>query len=336
MRILVYGAGPAGLNCAYWASREGHKVKLYERRDELAKKPCGEAIPREALLFTPFKEGDFICNEIKRCLFYADWRLIREVKGVTSGYIIDKKSFLRELMEEAMAEGAEITLGKAPAPENFDLLVDATGNPGSFARAYFDYSNYKSTFALQCYCKSPNKLPEDAINLFILPYGYAWIFPKEELYNVGVGGFAGFSSMKKDLKELLIRFNMRPIGRIRTGAFSIGGPLPSIQKGRVVVVGEAAGMVMPFTGEGIRYALYSGSICFKPDYQRRWEEKYGKKLKRGRRWLERIISLPAWVREKIIEEAPIGLLLSLFQGEGPRGRDLVHLLSSIVNLDKHP
>jgi len=332
MRIVVYGAGPAGLNCAYWAAKEGHSVRVYEKGDELGVKPCGEAIPEEALLFTPLREGDFIRNKIKRCLFYLKWDFVREVQGFLTGYIIDKKSFLKALMESAEAEGAEVILGKAPNPEGYDLLVDATGNPGSIARSFFDYSGYRSAPALQCYCTCAEALPKDAINLVILPYGYAWIFPKGKVYNVGVGGFAGTGTLRKDLGVLLKKFNLRVIDRIRRGIFSTGGPLPKIQRGNVVVAGEAAGMVMPFTGEGIRYALYSGSICYKPNYQMLWNKKYGNRLKRGRRWLNKILSLPVDVRMRIIKEAPVSLLLSLFQGDKPKANDLLFLVNFFVSL----
>ncbi|HDD68885.1 MAG TPA: NAD(P)/FAD-dependent oxidoreductase [Candidatus Korarchaeota archaeon] len=333
MRIIVYGAGPAGLSCAYWASKEGHSVVVYEKENELGTKPCGEAIPEEALLFTPLKEGDFICNRVKRCLFYVNWSFAREVSGFLSGYIIDKKKFLKELMEEAESEGAKVVLGSSPRPKDFDLLVDATGNPGSIARSFsfFDYSGYRSAPALQCYCSSKEALPDDAINLIILPYGYGWIFPKGEIYNVGVGGFIGTATLRKDLKTLFEKFDMNILGRVRRGIFSIGGPLKKIQGRGIVVVGEAAGMVMPFTGEGIRYALYSGSICYKPNYQRLWDERYGNRLRRGRRWLKKVLSLPADVRMKIIRDAPVELLVSLFQGERPRAKDLMFLLSSLVN-----
>ncbi len=331
MKIIIYGAGPAGLNCAYWASKEGHSVRVYEKRKELGIKPCGEAIPEEALLFTPLKKGDFICNEIKRCLFYLGWSFVREVRGFLSGYIIDKRSFLRELMEEAEAEGAKVVLGKVPSPEDFDLIVDATGNPGSIARSFFDYSGYRSAPALQCYCACAEALPEDAINLFILPYGYAWIFPRRDLYNVGVGGFAGIETLSKDLGVLLKRFNLKVIRGIRRGIFSTGGPLRKIQSKNVVVAGEAAGMVMPFTGEGIRYALYSGSICYKPNYQKLWNKRYGDRLKRGRRWLKKILSLPKDIRMRIIKEAPVSLLLSLFQGEKPKADGLLFLFNVFVS-----
>jgi len=31
MKIAIIGAGPAGANAAYWASKEGHHVEIYEK-----------------------------------------------------------------------------------------------------------------------------------------------------------------------------------------------------------------------------------------------------------------------------------------------------------------
>ena len=103
MKILIYGAGPAGLSCAYWAAKEGHSVKVYEKEVELGSKPCGEAFPEEALHLTPLKEGNYVLNKVKRCLFYINWEFVREIRGFLSGYIVDKRLFLRELMEEVEA-----------------------------------------------------------------------------------------------------------------------------------------------------------------------------------------------------------------------------------------
>ncbi|HIE22609.1 MAG TPA: hypothetical protein EYP68_00060 [Candidatus Korarchaeota archaeon] len=209
-------------------------------------------------------------------------------------------------------------------------MVDATGNPGSIARSFFDYSGYRSAPALQCYSNCDKALPEDAINLIILPYGYAWIFPRGDLLNVGVSGFVGIETQRRDLDTLIKRFGLKVVGKIRRAVFSVGGPLPSVKSGKVVVAGEAAGMVMPFTGEGIRYALYSGSICYKPNYQKLWDKKYRSKLRRVTRWLKKILSLPSDLRMRIIKEAPVSLLLSLFQGERPRTNDMLFLLNVLI------
>ena len=337
MRIIVAGAGPAGLSCAYWASKEGHRVTVYEKNRELAARPCGEAIPSEALSYTPFKEDeDFVLNRIRSCVFLSGWTRVREIPDVSlvGGYTIDKRLFLKELMEAAESEGAGIVLGEMVSSQSqeTDLLVDATGNPGAIARsAGSNYSTYRSIPTLHCYCDSRGILDKGSIMINILPYGYGWIFPHGETQcNVGVGGLRGVKELRQDLERAVKSLDLKPVSEIRFSPLSVGGVIRKIREGNLAVVGEAAGMVMPTTGEGIRFALFSGSICFKDNYEELWEEKYGVKLRRGRRMLELVLRLPKSKMMKLAKEAmkevPVELLISFFEGEKPRLKHIPRIL----------
>jgi geranylgeranyl reductase family protein len=102
--------------------------------------------------------------------------------------------------------------------------------------------------------------------------GYGWIFPAGDgLANVGIGIFIGeLRRSKKKMRELLDEFleatpavaqrcrNARPVGR------ALGWPLPVSSAHRPTVfdgamlVGDAASLVDPLTGEGIYTAVVSG------------------------------------------------------------------------------
>jgi flavin-dependent dehydrogenase len=92
-------------------------------------------------------------------------------------------------------------------------------------------------------------------------HGYGWMFPKRDTVNVGVGGPAAWG---KQLRPYLARF----FPRVTLGDLVFRGhQLPTARKGtrfsrgRVVLVGDAAGLVEPFTGDGITHALHSGQIA---------------------------------------------------------------------------
>ena len=106
--------------------------------------------------------------------------------------------------------------------------------------------------------------------------GYGWVFPlSNSSANVGVGFFrAGLTArwMPKTARTVFDTFTQTPpLQKILTGAHQVGPikgyPLrldfarsPTFAE-RILLVGEAAGLVNPVTGEGIDYALESGKMA---------------------------------------------------------------------------
>lgn len=88
--------------------------------------------------------------------------------------------------------------------------------------------------------------------------GYAWVFPAGRVARVGILSYRGRSGLGSDLETLLSRLGL-PSGP-RHGGF-LGTRLgPPVVDG-VFVVGDAAGHCLPFTGEGIRSAIWAGHVC---------------------------------------------------------------------------
>ncbi|HQG31587.1 MAG TPA: hypothetical protein PLA83_06635, partial [Deltaproteobacteria bacterium] len=103
-------------------------------------------------------------------------------------------------------------------------------------------------------------LPE--IYFGFVRWGYAWVFPKGETLSIGIGGSL---SKNRNMKNLFTRFFRHVTGR---GPESIRGcytPLGNYSKkpgiGNALLVGDAAGLVDPITGEGIAFALMSGKFA---------------------------------------------------------------------------
>jgi flavin-dependent dehydrogenase len=105
----------------------------------------------------------------------------------------------------------------------------------------------------------------------LLPY-YLWIFPLPNgVANVGVGMYSDKIRREKiNLKELMIhaiqnnssiksRFtNATLIGKIQGYGLPIFSKEATISGDHFLLVGDAAHLIDPFTGEGIGNALYSG------------------------------------------------------------------------------
>jgi digeranylgeranylglycerophospholipid reductase len=88
--------------------------------------------------------------------------------------------------------------------------------------------------------------------------GYAWVFPAGRVARVGLLSYRGRSSLGPQLEAFLGRLGLPP--GPRHGGF-LGARLgPPVVDG-VFVVGDAAGHCLPFTGEGIRSAVWAGHVC---------------------------------------------------------------------------
>ncbi len=109
--------------------------------------------------------------------------------------------------------------------------------------------------------------------------GYAWVFPKGDHLNVGAGVFRprsaegrGDSSVRDELHRAILDY-LRILGVPRTHHEIIfhAHPLPiwdglarlQTQDNRVLLAGDAAGLINPFFGDGILHALKSGQIAAK-------------------------------------------------------------------------
>jgi geranylgeranyl reductase family protein len=104
--------------------------------------------------------------------------------------------------------------------------------------------------------------------------GYAWIFPAGDLVNVGAGFFYGDRQREKinvralyaqALADLRARFpdlaGLRPVSPLIGAPLRIGLEPRRTAAPGVLLVGDAAAVINPFTGEGIAYALETGRLA---------------------------------------------------------------------------
>jgi geranylgeranyl reductase family protein len=112
--------------------------------------------------------------------------------------------------------------------------------------------------------------PHDLVFDFApLPGGYGWLFPKGDHINIGVGAFAPSDASKTQLhsvtRALLLDYAQQKLG-VSTLAHITGQQLGMgghdyVPQGRILLVGDAAGLVDPLTGEGIHSAIVSGQAA---------------------------------------------------------------------------
>ncbi len=98
------------------------------------------------------------------------------------------------------------------------------------------------------------------------PGGYAWIFPKgDDIANVGIGVRTGPPKVYLDkfIKERRNIFKKAKIMGVGGAAVPIGGIAKEYIGNGVILLGDAAGMVIPFTGAGIHSSIAAGKAASK-------------------------------------------------------------------------
>jgi len=137
----------------------------------------------------------------------------------------------------------------------------------------------------------------------IAPGGYIWVFPKgKDVANVGIGILASLSEsgMAKKLLDKFIegdpRFKKSHPIRFLAGAVPVSNPVETVTD-NLILVGDAARHVDPITGGGLTHCLEGGKIAGEVigkavkqkdfnketliEYENRWEESFGQKIKRN-------------------------------------------------------
>jgi geranylgeranyl reductase family protein len=286
VEVLIIGAGPAGATLAYELARLGVKVLLLEKAQFPRRKTCGGGLNLRTVRLLPFDLTPIIENVISgiyfsRRLDHPFARRYPEPFMVT----VSRDKFDQFLVREAEKAGA-FFLDRNPflslVPQN-DLL-QVTTSTGSFSTKFLvgtDGVNSAvarkaeipllTSHILAVHSEVPiSLLPEQEPDMIHIDWGslkrgYAYLFPKNHLLSVGAGASGVASQKIKDYQRAFWAVRWR---KDEAPPFSAAGfflPLrrrrTPIHRGRCLLLGDAAGLVDPFSGEGIYSAVRSAQLA---------------------------------------------------------------------------
>lgn len=288
------GGGPAGASAADALASNGIQTFLFERNPGGAK-PCGGAIPLCMLdeFSIPLSLVDRkvtrmrIISPSNVTVDFGKTLLPGEFIAMTRREVLD--SFLRSRAETSGAElisglvtdvivptmtggdyVVEYNEGGRRRSVVVDVVVGADGVNGRVAKA-IKAGSYSCAIAFQERIKLPEEkmqhyenLAEMYVGQDVSPDFYGWVFPKSDHVAVGTGTIRSKSDIK--LYQQGIKFRVKPKidggELIKVEAHPIPEhPRPVRLRGRVALVGDAAGYVTKCSGEGIYFAAKSGRMC---------------------------------------------------------------------------
>ncbi len=280
--VLVVGLGPGGGAAAQAAAAAGLRVVAIDRKREIG---------------VPVQCAEFIPLPLSRHAM-APGVLAQRITGMTSvlpsgaavdtpfsGLMVDRAAFDRALAGAAAAAGAAVHAATGLVALDADARVARLRGPGGESalryRVLVAADGPHSTVArllglppLQTVNTRQYTVrllqPFDDTDIWLspdYPGGYAWLFPKGDCANLGLGMDPEADG---DMKTALDRLHreLAAAGRVgagilaRTGgAIPVGGLRATLVAGNTLFVGDAAGLTHPVTGAGISAAVASGEAA---------------------------------------------------------------------------
>jgi geranylgeranyl reductase len=292
--ILIVGGGPAGATIAKYLSLAGIDNILIQR-DLNFKKPCGGGIRVDAFDQFDLNKG-LIQKYIDTITLISNNKKINvDIKNTPIG-IVERREFDNYLRDEAQKHGSNIYEATFVNTKIVDNSVISTIKMDS------KIQTITSTYLIAAdgvNSKIRKQLNGDNVSSLLTNYAdltqfstkncefhfgskiadkyYAWIFPESGGANLGTLADRDESYMLNFLKP----FNIKEKYRIK------GYKIPEFNnqifyKSKTFFVGDSASQVLPFTYEGIYYAMASAKLLAdviiekkEPcEYQKRWEQEY--------------------------------------------------------------
>lgn len=282
---IVVGAGPAGSTCAYRLAAAGASVLLLDRARFPRDKPCGGGVTGRAARLLPFSIAPVVedtVTSVRMRLRYGSW--FERGEGEPLVLMTQRIRLDSFLAEQAVAAGAELRDGvKVEAVEALrggvevtaggerlgaEALVGADGVNGLCARRLGLGGNQAVGVALE------GNVPYDrlgegyrglaVLELGLVPGGYGWVFPKGDHANVGIGGWGSQGpGLRGHLGALCAAHGVAlgDLEDVRGYRLPLRSPRSTLARGHAAVVGDAAGLVDPVSGDGMFEAFLSGKLA---------------------------------------------------------------------------
>ena len=283
--VTIVGAGPAGTVLGYELAKKGCKVLLIEKNQLPRSKVCAGGITVRASTLLPFDFSQTVEDVIYGARLSYNFRLKKTRKyDKPLAYTVMREKFDYHLVSQACQAGVKLADGVEAQHIEVDrnrvlvrtghdtfsssILVGADGANSMVVRSLGLKQGFEYGLALNSHISlDKNKFQEwDGLLGFDLgiPGGYAWIFPKQDCLSVGAGGsFRVARRLRPSVMQLSQAYNLGAVD-----PRSIRGHLMPLRKARtplshprVLLVGDAAGLIDPLSGEGIYYALKSSYLA---------------------------------------------------------------------------
>ncbi|MCL6454689.1 MAG: geranylgeranyl reductase family protein [Alicyclobacillus sp.] len=282
--VIIVGAGPAGSTAARRLSSQGMSVLLLDKAIFPRYKVCGGGLTGRAASQLDIDISPVVRDAITQMELCCAGRYPHTfVKSDPFIYMVMRDEFDMLLLQAAIEAGVRfqpgtrvnrVTCSEAGVAVETDAalyhsryIVGADGVNSTVAKQLNLMQAKRKILALEYEMSVDGPTLERfqgkvAVDYGFIDGGYAWVFPKLDHLSVGVGlGTRDGRFLQERLAAYLSREGI--VGRFLSEKgfwLSVGASDTDCVRGRAALIGDAAGLVDPFMGEGIYYALRSANI----------------------------------------------------------------------------
>jgi geranylgeranyl reductase family protein len=280
---IVVGGGPAGSTTAYRLAEQGASVLLADKATFPRDKPCGGGMTMRAVRQCPVDPTPVVeelVDQVELRFRYGASVVHRANEPVV--WMTQRCRLDAFLLDAARERGVDVREGVRVGiePGNrvvFDggeqvaaeVLVGADGANGITAKAAGLGSGITYGVAYEGNVPYPVVSRERyarrlVLELADIPGGYAWVFPKGDHANVGVGGWQSEGpKLREHLRRACAAHGLDPaeLEELRGHRLPLRRPGTRIAGERTLLVGDAAGLIDPVSGDGMFECFVSSRLA---------------------------------------------------------------------------
>lgn len=284
--VVVVGAGPGGSVLAYRLAQRGVRVALVEKESLPRYKTCGGGVTAKVGKLLDFDFSAAVETDVAMAVLSyngAQEAYIHPKRPL--GWMVMRSEFDACLAQQAVKAGAILLEGTAVTAVEpggvrtrdgllpARVIAGADGMPSRVGKAVGLRPATATFGALEAEVELAPEVQERyqhaaVFDFGAMPGGYAWIFPKRAHLSIGLcSAWPKPRGVQRRLDRFIGHYAAgKPVRTIKRLGHLIptGGERGTLHKDNVLLVGDAAGLVDPFSGEGIYYAIRSGMLAVEP------------------------------------------------------------------------